>query len=301
MRFQQTAEGLAVWAPAKLNLFLEVLSKRDDGFHELETLMAPIDLYDTLTLREEASGRIEFVLENATGRGPTSVPGDTLTEGPDNLVVRALELARDRLGVRRGVRASLLKRIPVASGLAGGSSDAAAALVGVCRLWQQTPDLQTLTAWAAALGSDVPFFLVAGAAVCRGRGERVEPVDAGPRLDLVVVRPPAGLSTAAVFGRCEPALSPAGVKPVCTAWQQGRVDRLGRLLWNRLQPAAARLSPWIDRLQGVFAAMDVLGHSLSGSGTSYFALCRHARHARHVAAQVRARNLGRVYVVRTGE
>ena len=137
-----------------------------------------------------------------------------MPEGPDNLVVRAVELVRRRAGVRRGAKLLLVKRIPAAAGLGGGSSDAAAALVAANEGWRLGRSRDELADWAAELGSDVPFFLAGGPAICRGRGERVEPVAGLGALDFVVVRPPEGLSTAAVYG-----VVPAG---------SGAANRCGR-------------------------------------------------------------------------
>ena len=148
-------------------------------------------------------------------------------------------------------------------------------------------------------GSDVPFFLANGPAVCRGRGERVEPVGCVGALHFVVVRPPAGLATAAVYGVCRPAAGPRRVEGLLEALSQGNMDRTGRLLFNRLQPAAETLSPWIERLRRSFAAEDFIGHGMSGSGTSYFGVCRHASHARRVARRLQANGVGSVFAVRS--
>ena len=177
MHIHRSAVDLVVQAPAKLNLFFEVLAKRSDGYHEIETLMCPIDLYDTLHFQEDPSGQLELRCRRVFGAGGPSGRGlDEVPEGPDNLVVRAVELVRRRTGVRRGAKLRLVKRIPAAAGLGGGSSDAAAALVAANEGWRLGRSRDELAQWAAELGSDVPFFLAGGPAVCRGRGERVTPV-----------------------------------------------------------------------------------------------------------------------------
>ena len=177
MHVHRSAGELVIQAPAKLNLFFEVLAKRADGYHEIETLMCPIDLYDTLHFQEDSSGEVRLRCRRVFGAGgPGSRGLHDVTEGPDNLVMRAVELVRRRAGVRRGARLLLVKRIPAAAGLGGGSSDAAAALVAANEGWRLGRSRDELAAWAAELGSDVPFFLAGTSAVCRGRGERVEPV-----------------------------------------------------------------------------------------------------------------------------
>lgn len=297
MWVKQTAAGLEVWAPAKLNLFLEILNKRNDGFHELETLMVPIDLCDTLYFEETSTGRINLSVQESFGRRSQQARGDVLPEGTDNLVVRALRLLQERTGCGRGICVRLTKRIPLAAGLAGGSSDAAAALMAANRLWRLDLDRAELSRVAAELGSDIPFFLFPGAAICRGRGEKIEPVTLPAALHFVVVRPPNGLATAKVFGACHPANKARAIGPVVEAWSRGRIDLLGQRLHNRLQPTAAGLCVDIGRLEELFSKLDVLGHQMSGSGTSYFGLCRNARHARQVAARLSLQEGVDVHVV----
>lgn len=300
MQIHQSGVDVLLQAPAKLNLFFEVLAKREDGYHEVETLMCPIDLYDTLYFREEPSGQLELRCQRVHGAGgPTAPRGEELPEGRDNLVLRAVELLRRRAGIDSGARLRLTKRIPIAAGLGGGSSDAAAALVAANRGWGLGWAPGKLAQISAELGSDVPFFLAGGPAVCRGRGERVEPLAVAAGLHFVVVCPPVGLSTAAVYEVCRPARHPRTLAPMLNALAQGDIEQTGRLFFNRLQPAAERLSPWIERLQRRFADEDCLGHGMSGSGTSYFGLCRHARHARRVARRLEANGVGSVFAVRS--
>jgi len=156
----KSSDALVVWAPAKVNLFLEVLARRPDGYHEINTLMVTVSLYDTLEFKEEASGAIRLRCDQPN-----------LSTGADNLVVRAAELLRRRSGCARGADIGLAKRIPLAAGLAGGSTDAAAALVGLNRLWGLGLAEAELAGLAAELGSDIPFFFAAPAAWCTGRRE----------------------------------------------------------------------------------------------------------------------------------
>jgi 4-diphosphocytidyl-2-C-methyl-D-erythritol kinase len=222
-----------------------------------------------------------------------------LPEGRENLVLRAVELLRQQAGVDCGATLRLVKRIPIAAGLGGGSSDAAAALVAANEGWGLGRSPQELARMSTQLGSDVPFFLVGGAAICRGRGEQVEPVAVPAAMHFVVVYPPEGLSTAAVYNVCRPAKHPRTLAPLLDALLRGDISQTGRLLFNRLQPAAEKLSPWIGRLQHHLARQDCLGHGMSGSGTSYFGLCRHARHARRVARRLQANGLGSVFAVQS--
>ncbi|HEX7376153.1 MAG TPA: 4-(cytidine 5'-diphospho)-2-C-methyl-D-erythritol kinase [Pirellulales bacterium] len=298
MHVRSTAAGLEVLAPAKLNLFLEVLGKRADGLHEIETLMYPIDVYDTLVFHTEPHDEVRLMCDSyaACERLPPDA-AEQLPQGADNLVVRALELLRRQAGVARGMHVQLIKRIPLAAGLAGGSSDAAAALVAGNRLWRLGRSLQELAALAGELGSDVPFFLYGGAAVCRGRGDLIEPVRGLGRLHFVVAKPAAGLATAEVYRACRPASQPRRAGGLLDALRKGALNEAAAGLHNALEAAAMSLSPVVARLSQEFARLDFLGRRMSGSGTSYFGLCRHARHARRLAAYLRARGVGQVYAV----
>ena len=169
MLSERRDSAVVVRAPAKVNLFLEVLAKRPDGYHEIATLMVAVSLYDTLEFKEDPSGALRLRCD---------VP--ELTTGPDNLVLKAAALLRQRTGCARGAEVRLTKRIPMAAGLAGGSSDCAAALDGLNRLWRLGLGRDELARLGGELGSDVPFFFHTPAAWCTGRGEVVTPVAAGP-------------------------------------------------------------------------------------------------------------------------
>lgn len=300
MHIHRSSVDLVIQAPAKLNLFFEVLAKRSDGYHEIESLMCPIDLYDTLHFEEDPSGQVRLRCRRVFGAGGSKRRGlNEVPNGPDNLVVRAVELVRQKTGIRRGAKLRLIKRIPAAAGLGGGSSDAAAALVAANEGWQLGRSDEELSRWAAELGSDVPFFLVGGPAVCRGRGELVASVDGLDPMHFVVVKPPEGLATAAVYRECRAAEQAQSVEPFIAALRQGDWNQVGSRLLNRLQPAAETLSPWIRRLREEFSRLDFVGHGMSGSGTSYFGICRGARHARLAARQLGRRGVGAVFVVRS--
>ena len=309
MYIQTAPDRVVVHAPAKLNLFLEVLARRPDGFHEIETLMTAINLCDTLIATPRSDGQITLQCVWASGADQRDISaaassparGRSLESLPDptkNIVVRALTLLQQRAAVSHGLDVQLVKRIPAAAGLGGASSDAAAALIAANHAWGLDLPLNELSAIAAELGSDIPFFFSNGSAVCRGRGERIEPIEA-PRLHVVVVRPPEGLSTPEVYRHCRPAESPASSLPLREALAQGNTRKAARLMLNRLQEPAARLSGWIVRLQSEFDRLDCVGHQMSGSGSSYFGICHHARHARRTAARLRARGLGSVHAAAT--
>lgn len=171
---------LRLVAPAKINWTLEVLRRRPDGFHEVKTVLQTIDLADSLEL-ETAT---ELALE---ARGEGVPPAE------ENLAMRAAHLLRERTGYSGGARMRLTKTIPVAAGLGGGSSDAAAALRGLDRLWGLASPHQRLMEWASELGSDVHFFLWGGTALAEARGERITPLPDAPRTAILVVVPPLSI------------------------------------------------------------------------------------------------------------
>lgn len=290
---------MVVQAPAKLNLFFEVLAKRIDGYHEIQTLVYPINLYDTLYFREQSKGPVELGLESVSGVWESDGSGSqAVPRGTDNLVVRAVELLRRRAGISRGAFLRLVKRIPSAAGLGGGSSDAAAALVAGNVGWNLGWSRVQLGQVAAELGSDVPLFLFDGPTFCQGRGELVEPVSGLGLLHFVVVRPPVGLSTAKVYGVCESASRSRSAGPLLHSLGRGDLGMAGQSLFNRLESAAETLSPWIGHLRREFARLDCLGYQMSGSGSCYFGLCSHACHAIRVARRLHASGAGTAFVVR---
>lgn len=286
--------SVRVWSPAKVNLFLEVIRRRPDGFHDLATLMVTIGLYDALVFRPNSSDVIHLECDH---------PG--LSTGPENLVCRAAQLLRDRFAIRKGVSISLSKRIPMAAGLAGGSSDAAATLAGLNRLWKLGLDAHALASLGAELGSDVSFFFHGPAAWCTGRGEIVEPLRPGQSLRslyLILVSPDMGLSTASVFKALTLSEPPREGVAIQEAFRKGDITALGRAMYNRLEEPAMRLSPEVRRIADRLRETASLGVMMSGSGSTVFALAQSAAEAGSYARVVKTiREDGiqaRVHVVR---
>lgn len=306
MVIQNSGPRLEILSPAKLNLFLEITGRRSDGYHELETLMVTVDLFDHLLFTEDASGQIRLQITDArqpaTGTRKSEPTGsaEALPVDESNLIIRAARLLQQRAGLTSGADIRLTKRIPVAAGLAGGSGNAAATLISLNRLWNAGLSADELGALAAELGSDIGFFITGGgAAVCRGRGELVQPVPLPSGLHLVLVRPPAGLSTALVYRHCRPSPAPQASGRLVQSLLQGRLHEAGGLLHNALQPPAEALCPEVAQLNQRLARMPVAGHRMSGSGSTCFALCRNRRSARQVAGILKSEQAGMVQVVRT--
>jgi 4-diphosphocytidyl-2-C-methyl-D-erythritol kinase len=290
-----SSDSVVIAAPAKLNLFLEILGTRPDDYHELESLMVAVNLFDTLELRARSDDAI--VLE-------CDPPG--LTAGPDNLVYKAAEKLRVRAGAppSRGASIRLTKRIPMQAGLAGGSSDAAAAVFGLNHLWGLNLSGGELAAIAGEVGSDVAFFLSLPAAWCTGRGEIVSPESPARPLDVVLVCPPVGLATAQVYRAVKVPSRPVDGSAARAAFRAGNPDTLGAALFNRLQPAAVHLAPVVESVYRRLAGLNPAGCLMSGSGSAVFALCRDSHDAHRVAIAFRASRPpaepeSRVEVVRT--
>ncbi len=197
-----------------------------------------------------------------------------------------------------GADIEVIKRIPSSAGLGGASSDAAATLLAGNLAWDLKLSQEKLHEMAAALGSDIPFFLFRGAAICRGRGELIETIPSR-RLQAVIVRPPVGLPTPLVFRHCKPTTAPADVGTMTAAICSGNPHQMQQGMTNRLEPAARQITPWIEKLQHAFDSTGAMAHQMSGSGSSYFGLFQHARQARRTAQWLRSQQLGLVYEAET--
>ncbi len=288
MRIQMLARGVEVLAPAKINLFLEVLGRRSDGYHEIETLMVAVDLHDRLTFENDPSGAI------ALGCDDPTLPVDD-----QNLVVRAAKRLKAEAGGLHGARIVLEKRIPTEAGLGGGSSDAAATLVALDRLWNLGLPSGRLDELAGEIGGDVAFFRHTPAAVCRGRGEAVEPVSMPNPMHFVLVRPPFGMSTALVYRQVAVPTRPRPLDATLRALEAGDPVELGSCLFNRLQAPAESLRPELVRVKSALAELSppLCGSLMSGSGSTYFGVGRDLEAARHAASILESLGLGWVRVV----
>ena len=283
------ADARLAWAPAKVNLFLEVLSKRPDGYHAVETLILAVTLFDTLEVRDDPAGRITLECD------PPGLPA-----GPGNLVYKAADALRRAAGTGRGAAVRLTKRIPTEAGLGGGSSDAAATIAALARLWELDLTRERLLAAAAEVGSDVGFFLSPPAGWCTGRGEVVEPEEVGRPLDLVVVKPPVGLSTAEVYRRVTIPAEPVSGDAARRALRSGDPEAVARSLHNRLQGPAFAAEPAVEAAFRRLDACGALGCLLSGSGSSVFAVCRDRADAARVAEKYReSDSTSQVFTVRS--
>lgn len=252
---------LTVKAYAKVNLTLEVLGRRDDGYHDIVSIMQTVDLADTLTL-EEADG---ITLEC----------DDPTLAGADNLALKAARLLADETGVKRGVRITLRKGIPVAAGLGGGSADAAAVLLGLDRLWKPKLPPERLSSLAAKLGSDVPFFLHGGTAMVQGRGEVVRPMPPADIKWLVVLTPAINIpsKTAALYARLTQGDYTRGMLTrKLEARIRGGGDVPAQFLYNAFDAVALTAFSGLEAYWKAFESLGAREVHLAGAGPSIFAL-----------------------------
>jgi 4-diphosphocytidyl-2-C-methyl-D-erythritol kinase len=276
---------VTVRVPSKINLHLAVGGLRQDGYHELSTIFQALSLTDEVTVAVADEPGVEV-----SGEGAASVP-----TGADNLAWRAVrELARyaGRDAIELKIRVLIRKGIPVSGGMAGGSADAAAALVGLATLWRLDIGRDELVTIAAALGSDVPFALQGGTALGTRRGEQLVPVLSRQTYHWVLALDHQGLSTPKVYGELDrlradgdpPRLGP--VEPVLEALASGEPRQLALLLGNDLQAAAISLRPGLRRTLRAGVNAGALAGTVSGSGPTCAFLCSDAESALQVAAEL---------------
>lgn len=293
--------GWVVHAPAKINLALEIVGRRADGYHQLETLLSAVRWYDSLWMEpaEEFSLEVERCEPSSWAR---SLP---LPSGEGNLVYRAACRLSEVSGHPMTGRFKLVKRIPSQAGLGGGSSDAAAALRLANVAWGLDYPTSRLAAIGAEVGVDVPFFLEPGAALGTGRGDQLKRVELPGGLPVVVVQPEEGLSTPHVYnalgmergaeverqGHCEALAMELASGSSATRWRA--------FVRNGLQEAAEQLTESIGRIKRSLARLPVLAHQMTGSGSAYFALCRTWREATRIAAYLRGQTGHVVVATRT--
>jgi 4-diphosphocytidyl-2-C-methyl-D-erythritol kinase len=271
--------SVTVRVPAKINLVLSVGPRRPDGFHELATVFHAVSLYDEVM----ASPDDDFTV-TVEGVGAERVPIDD-----SNLAVRAAQALAAYAGIDTGAKLHIRKDIPMAAGLAGGSADAAAALVACDALWDTGLGRPELSILAARVGSDAPFGLVGGTALGTGRGEQLTPAMVGGTFYWVLAIAEYGLPTYEVYTRFDDLRGPRGtaaptVAPeVLAALRAGNAGALGALLTNDLEPAACALAPQLTATLEVGRELGALGAVVSGSGPTCAFLVRDAEHGLDVA------------------
>ncbi len=255
-------DGFSLLSFAKINWTLRILGKRTDGFHELCTVFQTVSLHDTLHF--EPAREISLTCDQE------SIPVDDR-----NLVVQAAEILHREFGISSGAKIRLDKSIPSPGGLGGGSSNAAAALIGLCRLWGRSVENACLTAIAAELGSDVPFFLDGGSALGTGRGEIIEPLADINASEMLLVTPDASVSTADAFkALAAPALTLEAPESSLTVCRNEAVslDPLHSVLINDFESTVFAEHPEITRVKETLLDLGASNAAMSGSGSSVYAV-----------------------------
>ena len=275
-------------APAKINLGLRILGRRPDGYHEIDTVIVPLALADEVEVLGDDDG-IRLECEPPVTSRPE-----------DNLAWKAAALLREHAGRAQGARIRIAKRIPVAAGLGGGSSDAAAVLRALVEVWSLQVSPEVLPALAAELGSDVPFFLQDGPARCRGRGQDVTPAPFPGRRPVVLANPGFPVSTAwaySAFDTANSSLTPRWKPSILRADRTGTENRgAGE---NDLEPVVLRKFPVIETLKERMLEFGASSASISGSGATVFGLCDSPETAACLAERLRSAFGRRLWVQET--
>jgi 4-diphosphocytidyl-2-C-methyl-D-erythritol kinase len=273
---------LTLFSPAKINLYLRILGKRPDGYHALETVMLPLEFGDEITLALAATG---LTLE---------CDHPDLSSDDSNIALRAANLLAEHCGVDHGATIVLRKRTPLAAGLGGGSSNAAAVLSGLNRLWNPCASNETLHELAARLGSDVNFFLGSGAALCRGRGERIEPITCRFTATILLVNPGFGISTKWAYENWAKAAAESRLTGKCPevsllvrALAEDDLAGVAQCLFNSLEIPSVRKFPVLGLIKKAMCESGAAGALMSGSGASLFGLFANRDDAERCARQIR--------------
>lgn len=271
-------------APAKVNLCLDVLRRRPDGYHSLRTILQTVSLYDRVRIRRRREGVV------VRCNWPSLAT-------PANLAYRAAVALKERYGVEEGVEMELEKAIPWGAGLGGGSSDAATTLLALNSLWGLHRPWEELLPLALSLGADVPFFLRGGCALAEGIGEQLTPLRPRAKYALLLVKPPLAIETRWAYQVVDEAseLFHPEVEAVRRALEAGDVEALAAALGNTLEGPVFRAHPLLQRWKETLLAVGALGAAMSGSGSALFGLFRSLEEAREAEERFRQKGVGEVW------
>jgi len=277
-------------AYAKINIGLDVLRRRADGYHEVKMIMQTVDIYDELVLERRKQPGIELRMDNSE-----------LPSGGDNLICRAADLLFREKKITGGVNISLTKRIPIAAGMAGGSADAAAALRGVNELFDLGYSLKELQALGVGLGADIPYCLTGGTMLSEGIGEILTPLPAPPAAHLVIAKPDINVSTAFVYGNLHAdslAWHP-DIDGIIAALQKGDLDGITGRLGNVLETVTVKAHPVIEQIKELLRKQGAENALMSGSGPTVFGIFKEKETAARAAEAVERGQLAKQIFVTT--
>ena len=277
-------------AYAKINIGLDVLRRRADGYHEVKMIMQTVDIYDELVLEKRKEPGIELRMDNSE-----------LPSGGDNLICRAADLLFREKKITEGVNISLTKRIPIAAGMAGGSADAAAALRGLNELFDMGYSLKELQALGVGLGADIPYCLAGGTMLSEGIGEILTPLPAPPAAHLVIAKPDINVSTAFVYGNLHAdslAWHP-DIDGMIAALQKGDLDGITGRLGNVLETVTVKAHPVIEQIKELLRKQGAENALMSGSGPTVFGIFKEKETAARAAEAVERGRLAKQIFVTT--
>ena len=275
-------------AYAKINLGLDVIRKRPDGYHEVKMIMQTVGIYDLLTLKKCAAPGIFLSVDSR------EVPG-----GGENLVYKAAELLRKEYGIGEGVEITLEKRIPIAAGMAGGSTDAAAVFHGMNELFGLGMRLEEMQKLGVSLGADVPYCIMGGTALSEGIGEILTPLPQPPHCILVLAKPDIGVSTKFVYGNLQlgPATRHPDIDKMEEAIREGSLGGITETMGNVLETVTIPAHPVIQEIKNTMAREGAENALMSGSGPTVFGIFKEEATARRAACAIKEAGLaGQVFV-----
>lgn len=271
-------------AYAKINLALDVLRRRPDGYHDVKMIMQTVDIYDTLIFTAKEDAEIVLKIDNSE-----------LSAGKDNLICRAAERLFAESGVAKGVEILLIKRIPIAAGMAGGSTDAAATLHGLNELFELGYSLEELQKIGVELGADIPYCLMGGTALSEGIGEVLTRLPSPPQCSLVVAKPDINVSTKFVYENLHAESLPyhPDIDGMIEAVRSGSLNRVADKLGNVLETVTVKEYPVIDEIKELMKGEGAENALMSGSGPTVFGIFTNEETAKSAAEQIRQRGLSK--------
>ena len=256
-------DKLQLKAYGKINLGLDVIRKRPDGYHDLDMIMQMVDVYDDVIIEKKAGEEIVVKADAAV-----------LSNGKDNLAYMAAKMLFDEFGIKSGVEITIHKRIPIAGGMAGGSSDCATTLIGINEMFNLGLSKQQLMERGVKLGADVPYCVLGGTAIARGIGEVLTPLPTPPQCHVIIAKPPISVSTAYVYGHIRPdeITKRPDIEQMALAIKEQDLNKLSNLLYNVMEEVTVSEYPVIEKLKSIMLENGALNSIMSGSGPTVFGL-----------------------------
>lgn len=256
-------EKIELKAYGKINLGLDVIRKRPDGYHDLDMIMQMVDVYDDIVITKNKTGKIEVKTDTAV-----------LSNGKDNLAYMAAKMLMDEFKIKDGVNIYINKRIPIAGGMAGGSSDCATTLMGINQLFELGLSKEELMERGVKLGADVPYCVLGGTAIARGIGEVLTPLPAPADCHVIIAKPPVSVSTAYVYGHIKPLeiTKRPDIEVMAQSIKDGDLKKMASLIYNVMEDVTVGEYPIISEIKQVMLDNGALNSIMSGSGPTVFGL-----------------------------